>query len=63
MISASTRSSLARAVDKSSTFTPKVNSFVRTIPLLLLAIWFSSISTYSCRTPLYSSSCMEMLTL
>ncbi len=28
----------------------KVRSFVRTMPLLLLAIWFSSISTYSHRT-------------
>ena len=42
--------SLALAVERSSTFTPKVRSFVRTMPLLLLAIWFSSISTYSHRT-------------
>lgn len=49
-MSASTRSSLALAVERSSTFTPKVRSFVRTMPLLLLAIWFSSISTYSHRT-------------
>ena len=36
-ISASTRSSLARAVERSSTVTPKVISFVRTMPLLLFA--------------------------
>ena len=37
-ISASTRSSLARAEERLSAFTPKVTSFVRTMPLLLLAI-------------------------
>lgn len=40
------------AAAKLSAVTPKVMSFVRTMPLLLFAIWPSSISTYSSRIPL-----------
>ena len=46
-----------------SAATPKVNSFVLTMPLLLLAICPSSISTYSLRISLYSSSRMGILSL
>ena len=51
-MSASTRSSRGFAAAGLSAVTPKVMSFVRTMPLLLFAIWPSSISTYSSRIPL-----------
>ena len=63
IMSASTRSKRGFAIARLSADTPKVNSLVLTMPLLLLAIWPSSISTYSLRISLYSSSFMGILIL
>ena len=61
--SASTRSRRGRAAATFSAGMQKVTYLVRSIPLLLLAIWFFSIPVYSVRTLLKRSSASEIFTL
>ena len=61
--SASTRSRRGRAAATFSAGMQKVTYLARSIPLLLLAIWFFSIPVYSVRTLLKRSSASEIFTL